>query len=172
MPIDPSSPFNQAILRARAAVLAKRDFTEYFNLAGLPPVPATGYQLLKAGCPAPRGYVVGLIAGNPDSQAGYNPPTDEILWLLEKIKENYLLKPAAPEITGAHITVGGWMDTQTGIYHLDGGLRILYLPLAMLLAEQHDQIAIWDEEEQRALDVKEFRAQQEKMSVALNGGVL
>lgn len=52
-------------------------------------------------------------------------------------------------------SIGGWVDLDTGLYHLDLNLRLDDLKMAILLAEDNDQKCIWDSEAKVAIHLTE-----------------
>jgi len=48
-------------------------------------------------------------------------------------------------------SIGGWMDTQTNEYCLDANVHIDSLKVALMLAKEHKQVAIYDQKEKEVL---------------------
>jgi hypothetical protein len=94
-------------------------------------VPKTGYMV--------GGYVDSLIF---DASLILDGEHDEVVWrmIIKWVSENFTLA------TKFSMFLGGWIDTETGEAYIDLSQHFAYEDSlnAMMTANFHDEIAIWD----------------------------
>jgi len=88
-------------------------------------------------------YIVGCL----NLYTGKNPSTDWLdsgYWVRETLERK------------KYDTIGGWLDTETGIYYVDASMLYLTLSTAMNTACMLGEKAIYDWQDQKVLYVKEY----------------
>lgn len=101
------------------------------------PVPATGYMV--------GGYEASLIFGRDVLEAGHSVTAYQMI--LQYVGKHFTM------LTRFDVFLGGWIDTDTDLVYVDISQHFEDKSEAMAAARFHDEIAIWDLENESEIRV-------------------